>query len=148
MNGMAWPLFYRQSGMFVSWLRTQDADAFNHVLRELREGGNLFHAPERRYGRSIPALHRQWKNAAQREKSVELGASMKKIIPSEESSPQISSASACYGSRTQLTTDPGSRFLSDDSCVSHVPTLPPHQSTRAERPAASFRPDSPSRVSA
>ena len=81
MNGMAWPLFYRQSGMFVSWLRKQDADAFNHVLRELREGEHLFSAVERRYGRSLPALHRQWKNAAQREKSVELGASMNKNHP-------------------------------------------------------------------
>ena len=125
MNGMAWPLFYRQSGMFVSWLRKEDAGAFNHVLRELREGENLFSAVERRYGRSIPALHRQWKNAAQRAESVELGASMKKIIPSEESSPRISNVSACYGSRTRLTTDPSSRFSSDDSCFSHVPTLPP-----------------------
>lgn len=78
MNGMAWPLFYRQSGMFVSWLRTQDADAFNGVLRELREGENLFSAVERHYGRSIPALHRQWKNAAQRGESVEPGESIRK----------------------------------------------------------------------
>ena len=62
MNGMAWPLFYRQSGMFVAWLHVSNAGAFSALLEKLREGENLSPAMESSYGEGMASLHKKWQS--------------------------------------------------------------------------------------
>ena len=63
MNGMAWPLFYRQSGMFVAWLRVSNAAAFSGLLKKLLAGENLSPAMETSYGKSMVSLHKKWQSS-------------------------------------------------------------------------------------
>ena len=60
LNGMAWPMFYRQSGMFVEWMRTHDAKAFALLLVKLRDGDNLTKTIESVYRQPVTALHLAW----------------------------------------------------------------------------------------
>ena len=64
MNGMAWPLLYRQSGMFVAWLHVSNAGAFSALLEKLRAGENLSPAMESSYGESMASLHKKWQSSA------------------------------------------------------------------------------------
>lgn len=63
LNGMAWPMFYRQSGMFVGWLRASNPTAFAAVLEKLRAGDNLAVAIELAFAQSMPALHLAWQKS-------------------------------------------------------------------------------------
>ena len=64
LNGMAWPMFYRQSGMFVQWMRVRDPEGFSTLLIKLRSGDNLATAIESVYGQPITALHLAWQKSA------------------------------------------------------------------------------------
>ena len=65
LNGMAWPMFYRQSGMFVEWLRAHDPKAFAVLLVKLREGDNLTKTIESAYSQPLTALHLAWTKSVQ-----------------------------------------------------------------------------------
>jgi hypothetical protein len=60
-EGLTWPMFYRQSGLFVDYLRARQPIAFDHVLQRLREGGELFPALEDAYSATVPTLWEQWR---------------------------------------------------------------------------------------
>lgn len=62
--GMGWPMFYRQSGMFVGWLRARDAAAFGNTLAQLRGGARLTPAIESTFAATLPALWQNWRRAA------------------------------------------------------------------------------------
>ena len=64
LNGMAWPMFYRQSGMFVQWMRGRDPEGFSTLLIKLRSGDNLATAIQSVYGHPMTALHLAWQNSA------------------------------------------------------------------------------------
>lgn len=64
LNGMAWPMFYRQSGMFVQWMRVRDPEGFSALLIKLRSGDNLATAIESVYGQPLTALHSAWQKSA------------------------------------------------------------------------------------
>ena len=65
LNGMAWPMFYRQSGMFVEWMRTHDPKAFAMLLVKLRDGDNLTKTIESAYGQKVITLQLEWKKFVQ-----------------------------------------------------------------------------------
>ena len=65
LNGMALPMFYRQSGMFVGWLRAHDPKAFALLLVKLREGDNLTKTIESAYSQPLTALHLAWTKSVQ-----------------------------------------------------------------------------------
>ncbi len=65
LNGMAWPMFYRQSGMFVEWLRVSNPKAFFTLLEKLRAGDNLSTAIEFAYAQSMTSLHLVWQKSLQ-----------------------------------------------------------------------------------
>ena len=65
LGDMAWPMFYRQSGMFVGWLRASNPKAFFAVLEQLRAGENLAPAIESAYSQSMTSLHRAWQKSLQ-----------------------------------------------------------------------------------
>ena len=62
-SDMAWPMFYRQSGMFVQWLRMSNPKAFFVVLERLRAGDNLGIAIESAYSQSVTSLHLAWQKS-------------------------------------------------------------------------------------
>lgn len=64
-DGMAWPMFYRQSGMFVEWLRVSDPKAFSVLLEKLRAGDNLSATIASAYGQSMTSLHLAWQKSLQ-----------------------------------------------------------------------------------
>ena len=59
--GMSWPMFYRQSGMFVGWLRARNATAFGQTLAQLREGARLTPAIESAFSEPLPTLWQDWR---------------------------------------------------------------------------------------
>ena len=61
--GVSWPMFYRQAGMFVGWLRARDATAFGSTLAQLREGAALTHAIESSFAAPLPALWQDWQRS-------------------------------------------------------------------------------------
>lgn len=63
LKTMAWPMFYRQSGMFVEWLRGTDSPAFHRLLEKLQTGENLASAMKSSYGQSMAALHKNWQSS-------------------------------------------------------------------------------------
>lgn len=63
LNDMAWPMFYRQSGMFVEWLRVSNPTAFSALLEKLRAGDNLTTAIESTYAQSMISLHLKWQKS-------------------------------------------------------------------------------------
>lgn len=65
LNGMAWPMFYRQSGMFVEWLRARDPKAFAVLLIKLKDGDNLSKTIESVYSQPVFALHLAWQKSIQ-----------------------------------------------------------------------------------
>lgn len=65
LNGMAWPMFYRQSGMFVEWMRTHDLKAFALLLVKLRDGDNFTKTVESAYSQPVTALHLAWQKSVQ-----------------------------------------------------------------------------------
>ena len=65
LNSMAWPMFYRQSGMFIEWLRAYDPKAFAVLLVKLRNGDNLAKTIESAYSQPVTTLHLAWKNSVQ-----------------------------------------------------------------------------------
>ena len=65
LNGMAWPMFYRQSGLFVEWLRVSDPKAFSAVLAKQRTGDSLWTSIASAYGQSVNSLHLAWQKSVQ-----------------------------------------------------------------------------------
>lgn len=65
LNGMGWPMFYRQSGMFVEWLRVSDPKAFSAVLEKQRTGDSLWTSIASAYGQSVNSLHLSWQKSVQ-----------------------------------------------------------------------------------
>lgn len=65
LNSMAWPMFYRQSGMFVEWLRAYDPKAFAVLLVKLRDGENLTKTIESAYSQPVTSLQLAWKKSVQ-----------------------------------------------------------------------------------
>jgi hypothetical protein len=63
LDAMPWPMFYRQSGMFVQWLRATHPEAFAASLARLRSGENLATAIESTHGQPLSALQRQWRKS-------------------------------------------------------------------------------------
>ena len=61
--GMGWPMFYRQAGMFVGWLRAHDGAAFGNTLAQLREGAGLRRAIESSFAAPLPALWQDWRRS-------------------------------------------------------------------------------------
>ena len=61
--GMGWPMFYRQSGMFVGWLRARDGVAFSNTLAQLRSGSELTPAIESTFATPLPALWQGWRRS-------------------------------------------------------------------------------------
>ena len=60
---MDWPMFYRQAGMFVGWLRAHDGAAFGNTLAQLREGAGLRRAIESSFAAPLPALWQDWRRS-------------------------------------------------------------------------------------
>ena len=65
LHDMAWPMFYRQSGMFVEWLRVSNPIAFFALLERLRDGDNLGAAIEFAYAQNMTSLHLAWQKSLQ-----------------------------------------------------------------------------------
>lgn len=61
--GMGWPMFYRQSGMFVGWLRAHDGAAFDTTLAHLRGGAALTQAIESTFAAPLPMLWQEWRRS-------------------------------------------------------------------------------------
>ena len=59
--GLSWPMFYRQAGMFVGWLRVRDTSAFGRTLAQLREGAELTRALESSFDAPLPKLWQDWR---------------------------------------------------------------------------------------
>ncbi len=64
-DGMAWPMFYRQSGMFVEWLRLSNPKAFFVLIKKLQAGDNLSTTITLAYGQSVTSLHLAWQKSLQ-----------------------------------------------------------------------------------
>lgn len=54
--GMDWPLFYRQSGLFVQFLHDRDPAAFNRLLGRVRVGEVFAQAWEQTYPQGMAPL--------------------------------------------------------------------------------------------
>ena len=65
LDGMTWPMFYRQSGMFIEWLRLSDPKAFSALLEKLQAGDNLSTTIASAYGQSMTSLHLKWQKSLQ-----------------------------------------------------------------------------------
>lgn len=63
--GVSWPMFYRQAGMFVGWLRERDGTAFGNTLAQLRDGAELTPAIESSFAVSLPALWKDWNHSVE-----------------------------------------------------------------------------------
>lgn len=63
LDGMAWPMFYRQSGLFAEWLRVSDPKAFSVLLEKLQAGDNLSTKIASAYGQSMTLLHLAWQKS-------------------------------------------------------------------------------------
>ena len=60
--GLEWPMFYRQAGMFVGYLRHSQAQHFARTLELLRDGSPLFPALETAYGQPVATLWTRWQS--------------------------------------------------------------------------------------
>jgi hypothetical protein len=59
---LEWPLFYRQAGMFVGWLRGRDGKAFARTLERLRGGSGLGAAITASYDAPPVQLWQAWRS--------------------------------------------------------------------------------------
>ncbi|NMM38625.1 MAG: hypothetical protein HHJ09_14200 [Glaciimonas sp.] len=55
-----WPMYYRQSGMFVEFLHTSNPSAFNLTLTLLRNKTELPEAIQKAYDQPVEALRKLW----------------------------------------------------------------------------------------
>ena len=58
---LEWPLFYREAGMFVGWLRERDGAAFARTLAQLRDGTGLPTAITSSYAAPPLQLWQAWR---------------------------------------------------------------------------------------
>lgn len=63
--GLPYPVFYRQAGMFVSYLKELDMAAFHAALHDLFRGADFQKSFERAYGRPIAAYWPDFKKKIQ-----------------------------------------------------------------------------------
>ena len=58
--GISWSMYYRQSEMFVKFLKERDGAAFKMTLRSLKENKNIYKSIVNSYGKSVQQLWGEW----------------------------------------------------------------------------------------
>lgn len=58
--GISWSMYYRQSEMFVKFLKERDEAAFKMALKSLRETKDIYKSINNSYGKSVQQLWSEW----------------------------------------------------------------------------------------